>query len=308
MDFEAIWEDQLRFNRNFFDPATVQDDKDRFAHLNNFYTLAAHKELSEALDTVHWKIHRREYKKPVKSNTLEEFIDVFKYWMTLMQLHGFTPEEIEAEYYRKSAVVEQRHLQEVCRNLQDEKDVVAVDIDGVLADYPRSFLEFINQELGTTYTIDQVTTYDIYGCLGIPPEIGLSIKNKYRETGQKRFIPVLPGAKEFLLRLKAAGYTIVLITARPYEQYSRIYADTLEWLARNDLPYDYLVFHEKKEEYLIDMVGKDAIRFFVDDVVGNANSVSRLGIPCYLITRPYNMGADLKENVTRINKLEEIRV
>ena len=308
MDFEAMWEDQLRFNRNFFDPATVQDDKDRFAHLNNFYTLAAHKELSEALDTVHWKIHRREYKKPVKSNTLEEFIDVFKYWMTLVQLHGFTPEEIEAEYYRKSAVVEQRHLQEICRNLQDEKNVVAVDIDGVLADYPRSFLEFINQELGTAYTIDQVTSYDIYSCLGIPPEVGLSIKNKYRETGQKRFIPVLPGAREFLQRLKAAGYTIVLITARPYEQYSRIYADTLEWLARNDLPYDYLVFHEKKEEYLIDMVGKDAIRFFVDDVAGNANSVSKLGIPCYLITRPYNIEANLNENVTRINKLEEIRV
>lgn len=308
MDFDAIWKDQLRFNHNFFDPETIREDTDRFAQLNNFYTLAAHKELSEVLDTVHWKIHRREYKKPIRSNTLEEIVDVFKYLLTLMQLHGFTPEEIEAEYFRKSAVVEQRHLQEMCRNLKEEEAVVAIDIDGVLADYPRSFLDFINQELGTQFTIAQVTSYDIYGCLGIPPEVGLPIKNKYRETGQKRFIPVLPGAKEFLQRLREAGFTIVLITARPYEQYSRIYADTLEWLARNELPYDYLVFHEKKEEYLIDMVGKDAIRFFVDDVAGNANSVSRLGVPCYLVTRPYNIGADLKENVTRIDKLEEIRV
>lgn len=307
MDFDAIWKDQLRFNHNFFDPETIREDTDRFAQLNNFYTLAAHKELSEVLDTVHWKIHRREYKKPIRSNTLEEIVDVFKYLLTLMQLHGFTPEEIEAEYFRKSAVVEQRHLQEMCRNLKEEEAVVAIDIDGVLADYPRSFLDFINQELGTQFTIAQVTSYDIYGCLGIPPEVGLPIKNKYRETGQKRFIPVLPGAKEFLQRLREAGFTIVLITARPYEQYSRIYADTLEWLARNELPYDYLVFHEKKEEYLIDMVGKDAIRFFVDDVAGNANSVSTLGVPCYLVTRPYNLSAAIKENVTRIEKLEEIK-
>ena len=83
--------------------------------------------------------------------------------------------------------------------------MVAVDIDGVLADYPRSFLEFINQELGTAYTIDQVTTYDIYGCLGIPPEVGLSIKNKYRETGQKRFIPVFTRSQRVSFTAQGGG-------------------------------------------------------------------------------------------------------
>jgi len=147
--------------------------------------------------------------------------------MTLFQLHGFTPEEIETAYYRKSAVVEQRHLQEMVRNLQEESRIAAVDIDGVLADYPRSFVEYVNHELGTQYTVDSVVSYDVYTSLGLSVEIGMYLKDRYRETGQKRFIPVLPGAREFLQRLRAEGYTIVLITARPYEQYSRIYADTL---------------------------------------------------------------------------------
>ena len=306
MNFDAIWNDQMKFNRNFFNPETIRDNPEKFQQMNNFYCLATHREISEALDTVPWKIHRKEHKPEVRSNTLEELTDVFKYLMTLFQLHGFTPEEIETAYYRKSAVVEQRHLQEMVRNLQEESRIAAVDIDGVLADYPRSFVEYVNHELGTQYTVDSVVSYDVYTSLGLSVEIGMYLKDRYRETGQKRFIPVLPGAREFLQRLQAEGYTIVLITARPYEQYSRIYADTLEWLARNDLEYDFLIFHEKKEEYLVNSIGNGAIRFFVDDVAGNANTVSMLGIPCYLLNRPYNSGVDIKKGVYRIDSLEEI--
>jgi len=48
----------------------------------------------------------------------------------------------------------------------------------VLADYPRSFLDFINQELGTNYTMDMVDSYDIYGCLGISTEVGMKLKEQ----------------------------------------------------------------------------------------------------------------------------------
>ena len=106
--------------------------------------------------------------------------------------------------------------------------------------------------------------------------------------------------------LREQGYKIMLLTARPYEQYKRIFADTMEWLESNNLPYDSIIFDEKKEERLIREFGKDRIEFFIDDVVGNANTISRLGAPCYLITRPYNVGKELAEGVTRINKLEEV--
>lgn len=307
VDFNRIWENQAEFNRKLVDFETIRDNKEEFQKWNNFYTLALHREVSEVLDTVNWKIHRKENKPEIKSNTLEELVDCFKYWMCLCQLHGFTPEDIEEEYYRKSNVVVQRHKQEIMDTIKAGKDrVVGVDIDGVLADYPRSFVDFINQELGTNYTMDMIDSYDIYGCLGIPTEVGMKLKDKYRQTGQKRFIPVCEGAKEMLTWLREQGYKIMLLTARPYKQYKRIFADTMEWLENNNLPYDSIIFDEKKEERLIREFGKDRIEFFIDDVVDNANTISRLGVPCYLITRPYNVGKELAEGVIRINKLEEV--
>src|SRR5690606_35890670 len=252
VDFNRIWENQAEFNRKLVDFEAIRDNKEEFQKWNNFYTLALHREVSEVLDTVNWKIHRRENKPEIKSNTLEELVDCFKYWMCLCQLHGFTPEDIEEEYYRKSNVVVQRHKQEIMDTIKAGKDrVVGVDIDGVLADYPRSFVDFINKELGTNYTMDMVDSYNIYECLGIPTEVGVKLKDKYRQTGQKRFIPVCEGARELLVWLREQGYKIMLLTARPYQQYKRIFADTIEWLENNNLPYDSIIFDEKKEERLI---------------------------------------------------------
>ena len=203
----------MKFNRNFFNPETIRDNPEKFQQMNNFYCLAAHREISEALDTVPWKIHRKEHKPEVRSNTLEELTDVFKYLMTLFQLHGFTPEEIETAYYRKSAVVEQRHLQEMVRNLQEESRIAAVDIDGVLADYPRSFVEYVNHELGT-HTMDVVSRR-----LHQPGSVEIDVRRIAPETGCSGSSSA-PGAR-FLL---AGGAPVVRITARPYG-ISRIHPD-----------------------------------------------------------------------------------
>ena len=307
VDLKSIWENQAEFNKKLLDFNKIKGNKEEFQKWNNFYTLALQREVSEVLDTVDWKIHRKENKPIIKSNTLEELVDCLKYWISLCQLHGFTVEEIEEEYYRKSSVVEQRLKQEILETIKKGDDkVVGVDIDGVLADYPRSFVDFINKELGTNYTMDMVDSYDIYECLGISTELGVKLKDRYRQTGQKRFIPVCEGAKEMLTWLREQGYKIMLLTARPYQEYKRVFADTLEWLDKNELPYDSIIFDEKKEERLIKEFGKDRIEFFIDDVVSNANNISRLGVPCYLVTRPYNKGAKLADGVTRIDKLEEV--
>lgn len=308
VNLSSIWENQEEFNRKLVDFKAIKDDKEEFQKWNNFYTLALQREVSEVLDTVDWKIHRKENKPVIKSNTLEELVDCMKYWMCLCQLHGFTPEDIEEEYYRKSNVVVQRHKQEIMDTIKAGKDkVVGVDIDGVLADYPKSFLDFINEELGTNYTMDMVDSYDIPRCLGMTTEQGVRLKDKYRQSGYKRFIPVCEGAREMLQWMRGQGYKIMLLTARPYEEYKRIFADTLEWLERNNLPYDSIIFDERKEERLLREFGKDRIEFFIDDVAGNTNTISRLGVPCYLITRPYNVDNELAEGVTRIDTLEEVQ-
>ena len=74
-------------------------------------------------------------------------------------------------------------------------------------------------------------------------------------------VKVLPGARETLQRLRDAGHTIIIHTARHMKTcqgnvglvIARQGKVTLDWLARHDIPYDEIVF------------GKPYAHVYVDD-------------------------------------------
>jgi uncharacterized HAD superfamily protein/NTP pyrophosphatase (non-canonical NTP hydrolase) len=302
-NLEDIWADQYEFNRLIL-PCTPEDmtpEQRQFWHEK--YTLLLNKELMEVLDETEFKPHRKITGKMVRSNMTEELVDVFKYWMCLCQVHGVNAEEIMDEYHRKSNVVKQRYFQEKVLNYDGK--IVGVDIDGVLADYPRSFVEFVNQQLGTDYNCKTVKGYDIVSELKLG-EHGKRLKHLYRDSGQKRFIPVVEGARQFLEELKYMGYIVVLLTSRPINEYKRIFADTQYWLAANKLHYDAILFDEAKGERLVKEFGRDKVEFFVDDVAGFANGISEAGFRCYLINKSYNTDVKVNDGVTRVDDLREV--
>jgi uncharacterized HAD superfamily protein len=263
------------------------------------------REVADFLGELDTKPHRKEPKTVIKSNLREEWIDIFKYWLSMGRLHGFTAPEFIEEFFRKSEVVSQRYYQENQLSYPTGK-VIGVDIDGVLADYPRSFVEFINSELGTSFPTNNITQYNIAESLGLPLEQVIDLKHRYRETGQKRFIPVIDGAKEMLDTFVNAGYVIVLLTARPCKQYKRMFADTQEWLQNNGLVYHSIIWDEEKNVRLLREFGRDKVQFFIEDVASNANKIAELGPKCFLIDRPYNHNAFLHSNVIRVSSPRDV--
>ncbi len=298
-----MWDDQKRFNSNFVEFPKL-DEKQKVVHSKE-YILHLYSELDEFLRELNWKIHRKGKGEVILSNLKEEWIDAFKYWLSLGILWGFSPEEFLEEYWRKSAVVEQRHKQEIKWDLSEEK-IAGVDIDGVLADYPGHFLHFLNKELGTNHQLEGIRDYDIGASLQLPRDLYEDIKDKFRQTGQKRYMGILPGAKDFLEGLKADGYGIVLLTARPYKKYKRIFADTQEWLKAKELVYDCILWDEDKCARLVREFGSGQVKFFVEDHIGNANKMSQLGMKVFLVDKPYNQG-ELGKGVVRVQCLDEIR-
>ena len=302
---DSMWQTQDQFNElvlgkklTELTPAEINQWADKYGFL-------LVREVAEFINELNTKPHRKEAKTIIRSNLLEEWIDIFKYWLCLGRLFGFSPQDLREEYYRKSDVVMQRFFQE--KQLQYIPGKVAgVDIDGVLADYPAAFINFVNRELGTDFNPVGQKNYHLPESLGLPLDLCMELKHKYRETGQKRFIPVKPGAKELLEALKQAGYTIVLLTARPYKQYKRIFADTQEWLNNNGLLYDSIIWDEDKNTRLVREFGQERISFFIEDVAKNANQIAALGVPCYLINAAYNEDAILQPGVIRVNNLAEV--
>jgi len=301
---EEMWDDQYQFNKLILPCDPVDMTPEQIQYYHEKYTLLLNKELYEVLDETEFKPHRAIKGKMVRSNMAEELMDVFKYWMCLCQVHGFSASDMIEEYHRKSNVVKQRYFQEKVMSFDGK--IAGIDIDGILGDYPRSFVEFINEQLGTSFDYRNIRSYNIGEALGLSPEESARLKHLYRETGQKRFIQVIEGAKQFLDELKYMGYIVVLLTSRPYKKYKRIYGDTQYWLAENKLHYDAILWDDMKGERLIQEFGRDRVEFFVDDVAEFANGISKFGMKCYLINRSYNLEVPIGENVRRMMSLKDI--
>ena len=296
-----MWNRQKEFNKNFVDYKNLSiGDKQKFT---KDYVLYMHSELSEMLREINYKCHRNE-KDIIESNVKEEWIDIFKYWLSIGLLWDWNPETFIGEFERKSEVVEQRYIQEKQLDLVNKDRCIAVDIDGVLANYPISFQNFIMKKENVWVDLKGYDLYEQYaGVLG--RERMIELKHEYRDSGEKRNIPVCDGAKEFLDHFYDEAYTIILLTSRPYKKYSRIFADTIEWLKKNDLKYHAIIWDEEKNYEAIKQFPK--IEFMVEDHPRFAINIAKLGYRVYLVDRPYNQGVEnTHEKIDRVKSVKDI--
>ena len=279
---EEIYEIQYKFTKSFFEKKgltleDVMNNKELKIKWNKEYILALSKEVYEVLDEIDWKSHTTKITEDVNDNILEECVDVMKYLLGLMQLNGFSIDDIYAKFKDKSNVVEAKFAQEETMDKlkASDKQIAFIDIDGVLADWPGGFLKFVGEKLGKEFTT--ITQFKAE----VPKKQQYKLKSQYRTSGAKAELDVLSGAKEFMKSI-CDKYSIVLLTARPYKKYFRIYSDTLKWLADNEICYDAIMFDEEKEKYIINNFEPEQVAFCVDDDISNANKLSDNGFKVYL--------------------------
>lgn len=300
--FKKVYENQFEFNKKFLkdqgldiDNLSKKDFVDRFKD----YSLHLIKEITEAINTLNFKMHRIENKEDIKSNTTEELIDCLKFLLGLFNLCNVDYDNFVHEYWRKTNVVEQRYIQEHRLDaLLNNSNVVALDLDGVLCQYPMPWVNYINLTLNRLFD----------SLLEVKKEVDVvtyeKLKSDYRQCGIKKSNKPVKDASKLTILLKRYGYHIVVLTSRPYKKYYRLYADTLEWLNNNDIKYDTILFDEQKNITIVKMIPK--LKFMVEDNVDYANDIASLNYKVYLISSEINEGKECHENVIRVNDLESI--
>lgn len=247
-------------------------------------------ELHEFLRETNWKMHRRGVDAPVsRGNLLEEYIDCLKFLIGLGNVWNFTAEEVIEEFERKSRVVEYKYaMEQRLRSLIYAKEgIVAVDIDGVLNWYPADFLRWITAVYGVPAETEAAARNEL------GPREYLRLKDVYRESGAKRHQVVRDGAKKMLDGLRACGLSVVLLSKRPFWRFSRIYADTLEWLSANGLAHDALLMHPEKHRKIVEDF-PDLIAMIEDDP-GVARDVADAGVRVILVDSAENEGIDVPD-------------
>ena len=274
---KEIFKIQKEFTERFFNDKhglSIEDiikDKELKIKWNKEYVLALSKEVYEVLDEIDWKMHTSKKTEDVNDNVLEECVDVLKYLFGIIQLNGFNVDDLYKKFMDKSNVVEAKFKQEeVIKKIKaSNKKIAFIDIDGVLADFPGGFLKWAGYKSLKDFKEN------------VDKKEQIRIKSEYRTCGIKAKLDTIDYAEEFMRNL-CKRYSVVLLTARPYKKYFRIYSDTLKWLNDNEICYDAIIFDEEKEKYIINNFDPKQVAFCLDDNISNANKLHEFGFEVYL--------------------------
>lgn len=184
-------------------------------------------------------------------------------------------------------VWEQEKAQKIC----------AFDIDGVISDYPKCWIQFANKKLKTKYKylndLKQGVSYWEYK----------KLKGEYRSSGYKRTLPIKRNISECINKFQKQGYKVILLTARPFRQYRNLYRDTLDWLEIHKIKPNGIIWEKEKHWAVLQQF--PYLKFMVEDNAEIANQVAKLGYKVYLVDNEYNR-QPTEKNVVRVKDASSI--
>ena len=297
---QAFFDAQKQFSKKLFEEQygididnMTKEDKVKYS---KEYILSASKELMEALDELPWKKHRFMQQNNNEGNFIEEIVDSFKFIVNLMLINGFTADDFTDKFFIKSKIVQIRYEQETAlKKLQSSNEKVAViDIDGVLNNYPLNFVDFF-QSNGFEY--EDIKTFKLNDFANYSAQ-----KHCFRAQGHEANGKLVKGVNEKLKNIQK-NHKIVLLTARPYEEYSRLFSDTVQWLEDNEVPYDFIFFSKNKEEWLLNNFKKEQIALVVDDQINNVTQLMKYFSNVFLVKNENLYTSSDYENMNKDIKL-----
>lgn len=171
------------------------------------------------------------------------------------------------------------------------KPVVALDIDGTSADYHGWFLRFAEMYLGRDMPAAEQNNpgMPLHAFMGVSKATYRKVKLAYRQGGLKRAMPVTPGMPDAVRSWRKAGAEVWICTTRPYLRLDSIDPDTREWLRRNRMQYDAVLFGHNKYRELKSLVGVQRVVAVIEDLPEMMRQAEECGLTERLLRdQPYN--------------------
>jgi hypothetical protein len=168
------------------------------------------------------------------------------------------------------------------------KPVVALDIDGTLANYHRHFLDFAQAWKGEYISKVYKGDCSLAEHCEMDMRTYRECKLAYRQGGMKRSMPIFYGAESLPWALRNNGAEVWLTTTRPYLRMDNIDPDTREWCRRHGIEFDGLLYDEDKYLRLSEIVGSERIVAVLDDEPQNLFRSAALGLYSVWMRTQYN--------------------
>jgi len=182
---------------------------------------------------------------------------------------------------------------------------IALDLDDVLVDFVGRFIDFHNEEFGTSFEVDKFVYDDgYYQVLNVEPtEVGQRFKT-FRKSPHFKKVGPFPYSIPLLEELKSLGHTVHIVTGRDTgrlnetkEFVEKFFAEQVSW-ERVHFGSD---FHEDKNPQLKhEICISEGFNFLVEDSAKHAFECAEAGIKVLLLDKPWNQKVNSHKNIVRI--------
>ncbi len=298
--FYEIYQQQIEYNNKIraIDQQTIEQ-------WTEVYLLGLVSEIDDILDVIRWKRHRKNSSDdPDMINLGYDLADLTKYVLSLWELWGYTSYDVVDFIRQKSDILDELHRQEF-EEIPTDRLIVITDLDGTLGDWRKTFMEWVFHTHGIRPVKDQAISMQIDSELAMRYDEYYQLKESFESTGQYKNILLYSDAREFLHWLKEEfNAYIIAHTARPWQQYYRIWGDTWNWICENGLPVDQLRIGSESRILLASSIGGENVLMLEDDP-GLMLRAAHSEIRVIARTHPYNDGVK-HEYITKVEDFTSI--
>jgi uncharacterized HAD superfamily protein len=174
---------------------------------------------------------------------------------------------------------------------------IAIDLDGVVADFMTPFTEKCKRH---SIPIDSTQYKGLHRCDEEQAARAGEFIDRFM-ADQLKYIKPYEGVAEALPNIEERFGTITFLTARREEFNDQ----TLIWISESFDLEDFFLINKSSREKVPFLLDNNYI-MFVDDRLRTANEASYKGIIAYLMKRKWNSGRELDKNLTVIESLSEL--
>ncbi|HSO18360.1 MAG TPA: haloacid dehalogenase [Desulfosarcina sp.] len=161
----------------------------------------------------------------------------------------------------------------------------AFDVDGVIADTMRLFLDIAREDFGIRHLrYEDITTYHLEHCLDLDPEVIAAVIRQILDGSHTPQLRHIAGCRRFMRRFGANGGTVRFVTARPNEEVIRAWLETTLPLHPGQIDVAATGSFEAKA----DVLHAHDVRVFVEDRLETCFLLSREGIAPIVFKQPWN--------------------
>jgi uncharacterized HAD superfamily protein len=166
---------------------------------------------------------------------------------------------------------------------------LGTDLDGVILDCDTAYLNVLNVLLGTSYTHNDITEYDISKCFGISHTL---VKSVISAVIESKACTVDQQAIGVLTRLsKIVESPIYIITTRN-PRFTDVTEDVLREVIGDRFKYE-LILHKVYSRSKSDIIKDKKLDIFIEDYAANAyNIATETCCASVLLDKPWNSKYD----------------